>query len=420
MKLLAVSRAGFIEPLENRRLLAADLTLAANFRGAPVDPGSSFAATIVLNNQGNDPAGAFDVSLALSESGKFGDADNIPLTSFSQTSGLPAHRSVRVGATALVVPGNAPVGSYHLVGKIDVSDSVAESNEKNNVFSSRKLIQVGPVVSIVARQLIVNPAGPSVRLTITRSGGSGLASDLTVSYSVTGTAVAGTDFVALPGTVTIPAGRRSALITLTPISHSTLSLENTTVTIALSPAAGYNVSAVPGRASTTLIIDNRAALLNAGALIIPGETTSTILITPAISPLSFTSTARTSTLGVPTTFQSGTPFLAFNGNITSASQLGMVSIDSFTTLTRPFVLTAGTPFFFIPIRSVLRPPFTSSTFVAFGSSGIAFSIKTGDDHSSSFFFFSSTFSTIPTSNSSLGLMRTYISDPLSFTPPVFT
>ena len=42
-------------------------------------------------------------------------------------------------------------------------------------------------------------------------------SDLTVTYSIGGTASNGVDYVALPGSVTIPAGQRQAMISVVPL-----------------------------------------------------------------------------------------------------------------------------------------------------------------------------------------------------------
>ena len=51
-------------------------------------------------------------------------------------------------------------------------------------------------------------------LTVTRTGP--MEDPLTVSYTVSGTATAGADYLALPGTVTIPAQSTTATIVVTP------------------------------------------------------------------------------------------------------------------------------------------------------------------------------------------------------------
>ena len=61
--------------------------------------------------------------------------------------------------------------------------------------------------------------------------------DLTVQYRLTGTASNGVDYVALPGTVTIPAGSAYALIPIVPIDNG---VTNTTKTVTLTLTAATN------------------------------------------------------------------------------------------------------------------------------------------------------------------------------------
>jgi hypothetical protein len=64
---------------------------------------------------------------------------------------------------------------------------------------------------------------------------------LTVNYTVGGTAVSGTDYTALPGTVTIPAGSSSATIAVNPLYNSAATI-NRTVTLTLADSANYTVA----------------------------------------------------------------------------------------------------------------------------------------------------------------------------------
>jgi hypothetical protein len=61
--------------------------------------------------------------------------------------------------------------------------------------------------------------------------------DVTVGYFIGGTASNGVDYVALPGSVTIPPGQRSALITIVPIDDGPPDV-NKTVILALAPFPG--------------------------------------------------------------------------------------------------------------------------------------------------------------------------------------
>jgi hypothetical protein len=89
---------------------------------------------------------------------------------------------------------------------------------------------------------------------VTRSGSTAAA--LGVSYSISGTASAGTDYVSLPGSVTIPAGSTSATITVTPVDDLAVESPETVVVIVLD-GAGYEAG-TPGQATVT-IADNDTA-----------------------------------------------------------------------------------------------------------------------------------------------------------------
>ena len=76
------------------------------------------------------------------------------------------------------------------------------------------------------------------------------AHDISVSYTVGGTAVADQSYVALPGTATIPAGATYVDVTVTPLNAPTVTED---VTVSLSLDAGlYGVSASAGTATLTI------------------------------------------------------------------------------------------------------------------------------------------------------------------------
>jgi len=95
-----------------------------------------------------------------------------------------------------------------------------------------------PTVSIAATQAQALVFGPTPgQFTVTRTGST--SGSLTVSYSIAGTAISGTDYTALPGTLTIPSGQSSALIPVNPLSNS--QAVNPTVQLTLSTAPAYTV-----------------------------------------------------------------------------------------------------------------------------------------------------------------------------------
>jgi subtilase family serine protease len=75
-----------------------------------------------------------------------------------------------------------------------------------------------------------------------------------VSYLVTGTATAGVDYVALPGSVTIPAGSDSATIEIAPINDP-FAEPGETVTLTLNTDAAYIIGA-PSQALVTIVSDD--------------------------------------------------------------------------------------------------------------------------------------------------------------------
>jgi hypothetical protein len=81
--------------------------------------------------------------------------------------------------------------------------------------------------------------------------------DLTVLYSVGGTASNGVDYVELPGVVTIPAGKRTATITVRPIEDA-LPEKVETVVLTLQPAPDPRAAYLVGypRRAAAFILDN--------------------------------------------------------------------------------------------------------------------------------------------------------------------
>lgn len=69
--------------------------------------------------------------------------------------------------------------------------------------------------------------------------------DVTVAYSISGTASNGVDYLELPGTVTIPAGRRSAEIVVVPIDDEEIEPVETVVLTLLPPVSGDHVIGGP-------------------------------------------------------------------------------------------------------------------------------------------------------------------------------
>ena len=92
---------------------------------------------------------------------------------------------------------------------------------------------------------------PYPRVVFTRTGNASGA--LSLSYTVSGTATAGVDYSELSGTLTIPAGSSEVALNIRTIAHAAIK-ETETVTLTLSPSAGYTIG--DESQATLRIVDN--------------------------------------------------------------------------------------------------------------------------------------------------------------------
>jgi hypothetical protein len=105
-----------------------------------------------------------------------------------------------------------------------------------------------PTVTIAATDATATEAGATTgQFTLTRTGATTAA--LTVFYTVAGTATAGSDYVALAGSVQVPAGAATATVTVTPIDDVVVEPAETVVAT-LSANAAYTVGAATGATVT--------------------------------------------------------------------------------------------------------------------------------------------------------------------------
>src|SRR5205823_5356773 len=106
---------------------------------------------------------------------------------------------------------------------------------------------------------------------------------LTVSYATAGTATSGTDYIALSGSVTIPAGSSSAAIAVTPVDDALVE-PNESIIVTVTSDSAYVIGA-PGSAVVAIVSDDvpsdlvvrsvtAPALAGAGATITVSDTTA--------------------------------------------------------------------------------------------------------------------------------------------------
>jgi N-acetylneuraminic acid mutarotase len=147
-------------------------------------------------------------------------------------------------------------------GKLTISNATGSKNNKIDfiVITPGGSSSALPVVSAAASGQ-PSESGATVTFTFTRTGST--ASSLAVTYTLGGTATNGTDYVALSGAVTIPAGSASASITLKPIDDS-IAEGSESVVLTVSPSSSYttNTTATVSRS----IADNDITVTPSGTL----------------------------------------------------------------------------------------------------------------------------------------------------------
>ncbi len=139
-------------------------------------------------------------------------------------------------------PVNALVGLAASSSNVGVADAHFDNVQINR-----------PTVTISATQNAAEPAQNGA-FAVTRTWET--TSPLAVSYTIGGTAMNGTDYQSLSGTVTIPAGQSSATISVVPIDDA-LTENPETVALTLIDAAGYVLGA---QASDTLVLSDSEPL----------------------------------------------------------------------------------------------------------------------------------------------------------------
>ena len=172
------------------------------------------------------------------------------------------------GSDYTALPGSVTIAAGSSVANIlvrPIDDTLMEGTETVVVtLSSGPVYTIGSPssatvriisderVTIAARDATATEAGPTTgAFRVSRTGST--ASSLTVFYSVAGTATPGTDYTALPGSVTIAAGSSVADILVRPI-NDTLTEGNETVVVTLSSRPTYTIGS-PSSATVTIVSD---------------------------------------------------------------------------------------------------------------------------------------------------------------------
>lgn len=150
---------------------------------------------------------------------------------------------------------------------------------------------------------------------VSQSGTAGV--DTMVSYTVTGTAASGSDYVVLSGTVTIPAGQTSATIVVNPIDDNIVEATETVVVTldGITSGAALVIVDANNNAATVQIADNDSAQVSVSATAGGNETGPVSgVFTVTQSAVSSSDTVISYTIGGTAT--SGSDYTALSGTVT--------------------------------------------------------------------------------------------------------
>src|SRR5262245_21243031 len=135
---------------------------------------------------------------------------------------------------------------------------VVASDGRLNAYRALSNTNPRPVVTVVATDATAAEADPGSdpgTFTVTRTGAT--TAGLTVNCTITGTATNGTDYTAIPVSVTIPAGEASAIVTVSSIDDQ-LAEGNETVILTLAANSAYIRGSE--RSATVTILDDEATV----------------------------------------------------------------------------------------------------------------------------------------------------------------
>ena len=178
-----------------------------------------------------------------------------------------------------------------------------------------------PVVTIAATDPTASEAGNDIGvITVTRTGDTG--APLTLAYIIGGSALHGTDYLALPGEVTIPAGQSSADIVIVPIDDDHGEPAQTVVLQLRNDPR--HVLAAPPLATVTILDDDLPVVavgVQDGVCYEPSDAGSFRITTTGTGSGNITvrySVSGTATPGADYTALTGTLSMAKNANATLA------------------------------------------------------------------------------------------------------
>jgi kumamolisin len=238
-----------------------DVIRKVSSAGAVTTPYGQVEVAGRADGVGNNALFNGPIGLAIDASNNLYVTDSqTPPTSTSTSSGNNLLRRITPAGVVSTIAGQAGItGSGNGMGsgaQFYSLQAAAINNITGTVYLAdtfNQTIRAGvaaPIVSMIATQPSASVYGPVAgQFTVTRTGST--TASLAIAYSIAGTAVSGTDYTALGGTLAIPVGASSATIAVNPLFNSSASA-NRFLQLTLSSSANYLIGN-PSAATVTII-----------------------------------------------------------------------------------------------------------------------------------------------------------------------
>ncbi|MBU0664932.1 MAG: hypothetical protein KJ990_10360 [Proteobacteria bacterium] len=333
----------FTVPLNDDAIVEADESFTVGMSNSS-DPAVTISDTAVGTITDNDTATVSIVANDASAGEPAGSNDGqftVTLTNISSTPTVVSYTTsgtASPGSDYTILAGNVTVPAGLTTATIDVTvigDSVVEASETLIVTltgTDDAAITVGApsaatvtitdndtaTVSIATTDASGSEAGPDHgQFTVTQTATSSTAT--TVHYTVTGTATPGTDYTALSGSVTIPAGSTTAPINVTVINDAIVEASETvivTIDAITSGDADISLAVAPNNTATVTIADNDTATVSIAANDASGSETGPDHGQFTVTQTKAASTDTVISYTVTGTATAGNDYTALTGTVT--------------------------------------------------------------------------------------------------------
>ncbi len=243
------------------------------------------------------------------------DAFSIPVRFTAPVSNLSISLNPAEDVEAILLyPGGA--------GTTLVQDDVLINASTGSFTISAIGVSQVPTVSVnVSPASVLEDGATNLVYTFSRTGAT--TDPLTINYTTTGTATAGTDFTGTSTSVTIPAGASSVAVTVDPTVDTAVESDETVVLAITANAAVYSVSTTAGSATGTITDDDAVVALPT--------------VSVAVSPASVLEDGATNLVYTFTRTGATTSALTINYAVTGTATAG----TDFTGTSTSVVIPAG-------------------------------------------------------------------------------